>query len=369
MYNRVRWEHLQDVPQFQLTNQLGEDFDSADLAGRPMTISFFFVNCPSICRQLNERVRELRQQLRSPEMMFATISVDPERDTVEVLNRYSQDFEADAADWNFLTGQLYRIRELGTRVFGESIDTETHTENVFLVDRWGRFRDRFKWNDPTDVKRYTQVATEVLAEQAPPFGKMIRTRNLTAGVRNSNFENVPWIREFYLTNQDSAEFFSRDLVGRVWIASFFFISCPGVCVEQNQYLAGLQDRLAAKDAQLVSISTNPEYDTPKRLKTYARKIDADLNRWTFLTGEKGLIERISTEYFKAYSSGGHHSSLLYLVDRWGNVRGEFDWREPAAEVQLMELVNKLNAESAPPGLFERIRVLKEPDDMAPVLGH
>ena len=50
-----------------------------------------------------------------------------------------------------------------------------------------------------------------------------------------------------------------------------------------------------------------------------------------------------------------------MVDRWGNVRGEFDWREPAAEIRMLELIDELNAEVVPPVQFERVSVQREPE--------
>ena len=355
----VKWERLQSIPQFSFTNQNGEPFDSADINGRPIVVSFFFASCPTICRDLNKQIQELRQQLDDPEMMFCTISVNPEEDTPEILEKYSADFGAEPQDWNFLTGPMYKVKELGSHAFNVSIDKFTHTDNILLVDRWGRYRDRFKWNDPYDLKRFLTVANEVLAEKEPPFGNVIHTRNVMAGMAPADLDSVPWIREFHLVDENEEPFFSRDLTGQVWVASFFFAACPGICLEQNQYLAGLQSRLGDRSAELISISTLA--DTPQRMKEYARKFDADLEHWSFLTGERDLVSRTSAEYFKAYSSGGHHSRLLFVVDKWGNVRGQFDWREPAAEVQLVDMIDALNLESTPPARFERVSVKKTPE--------
>ncbi|MEM9410000.1 MAG: SCO family protein [Planctomycetota bacterium] len=358
-FKDIDWKKLQSIPRFQFTNQKGEQFDSADHSGRPMVVSFFFSTCPTICRDLNRQIQELREQLDDPEMMFTTISVDPDVDTPEVLEKYADDFGAEVADWNFLTGPLYQVKELGSHAFNVSIDKFTHTDNILLVDRWGKYRDRFKWDDPSDMKRFLKVARGVLAEKSPPLDSIVHTRNVMAGVNPPDLDAVPWIREFHLTTQDQKPFFSRDLTGEVWVASFFFVVCPGVCVEQNRYIEGLQGRLEVP-AKFVSISTDPGHDTPERLKEYARKFNANLENWTFLTGEEKLIERLSAEYFKAYSSGGHHSTLLFVVDKWGNVRGQFDWREPIAEIQMTKLLAELNDELLPPGKFERVDVQQLP---------
>ena len=64
-YADIPWKHLQSVPQFSLTDQNGDEFDSAVVAGRPYAISFFFATCPSICRDLNKRIEDLNSELKS----------------------------------------------------------------------------------------------------------------------------------------------------------------------------------------------------------------------------------------------------------------------------------------------------------------
>ncbi len=360
-YIDAPWKHLPSISPFQLIDQTGAEFDSAKVAPRPMAVSFFFASCPTICRDLNRQVERLHEELKNEDILFVSISVDPENDTPEVLAKYASEFGAKPNEWVFLTGEPYKIKQIGQQDFRVVVDKETHTDNILLVDRWGRYRDRFKWDDPYDMKRFVQVAKDVLAEPAPPIDAIFRTRNVMAGVEPADLSSVPWIREFHLTNQDGAPFYSRDLTGQVWICSFFFTSCPGICIEQNAYLAGLQSRLKDHPASLVSITTDPTTDTPEKMKSYGRKIGADFDHWTFCTGPDLLIRRISAEFFRAHASGGHHSSQLYVVDRWGNVRGDFDWREPQGEIEMLQLIDRLNAEQQPPSEFEWVSYRKAPE--------
>jgi len=149
----VAWKHLPSIDRFKLTDQNGDEFDSAKLAGKPYAVSFFFATCPSICRDLNAQVQRLNEQLKKTDLTFVSVSVDPENDTPEILNRYAQDFGATADRWAFLTGQMYQMKQLGEQQFRVVIDKEFHNDNVLLVDKWGRYRDRFKWDDPYDMKR------------------------------------------------------------------------------------------------------------------------------------------------------------------------------------------------------------------------
>ena len=342
----VPWKHLPDVDRFQLTDQTGNPFDSADLVGKPYLVSFFFATCPSICRDLNSQVKRLNDQLKKEDVTFVTITVDPENDTPEVLARYAEDYDADPQRWVFLTDQMYKIRQLGEQVFRVVVDKDTHTDNILLVDRWGRYRDRFKWDDPYDMKRLLDVVKDVAAEQDPPLEESVRTRNVLAGRPPINFNQVPWVREFHLTERSGEPFYSRELTGKVWIANFFFTSCPDVCKKQVAYLRNLRERLEDRAPLIVSITTDPANDTPEVLKKFADQQDAD-DRWLFCTGPQLLINRIGSEFFHAQADGDHHSSQLFVVDRWGKVRGDFDWRDPSAESTMLDLIEQLESESRP----------------------
>ena len=83
------------------------------------------------------------------------------------------------------------------------------------------------------------------------------------------------------------------------------------------------------------------------MRAYASKLDANDDNWLFLTGDGHFIERIGAEFYKAHADGGHHSSLLYVVDRWGEVRGQFDWEKADEEIEMLALIEKLKSEARP----------------------
>ncbi len=343
----VPWEHLPDVPRFRLVNQAGEEFDSNRLNGRVYAVSFFFANCPTICRDLNRQIASLNERTKQLDLQFLTVSVDPENDSPEVLEKYARDMGAVAGRWDFLTGPMHRIKQLGEHVFQVVIDKETHTDNILLVDKWGRYRDRFKWDDPNEMKRFVQVASELVRETAPPLGKTIVTRNALPLNAGKNWQVLPWLREFVLMDQAGREFYSRDLTGRVWIGSFFYSRCPDVCPEQNKFLSELRKSLPQDAIRLVSITTDPDFDTPAVLSEYARMWGVKDDSWVFCTGEAALIRRIGSEFFVAAASSDHHSSELFVVDRWGRLRGRFHWKNPDESEAMRNLITDLAAETAP----------------------
>ncbi len=350
----IPWGHLPDIDQFVLTDQNGKAFDSAEMIGQPYAVSFFFATCPSICRDLNAQVAKLNEQLRKEDIAFVSITVDPANDTPEILNRYAQDYDAQTPRWFFLTGPKQKVVEIGAHQFNVDVTPANHTGNILLVDKWGKYRDRFKWDDAYDMKRFLEVVKDVASESAPPLSKTVRTRNALAGQKPIDLHTIPWLDEFHLTDQDNQPFFSRQLTGDVWIGNFFFIDCPGICVKQNEYLAQLQktlkDRFTGNTPTIVSITSNPSADSPERLKSLAQKLKASPEQWRFLTSDSDtLIKRVGSEFFGVAADKEDHSSLLFVVDRWGNLRGKFDWQKAEQKSEMLDLIEQLQDEEVPTG--------------------
>ncbi len=349
VFVEIPWEHLPDVAEFKLTERSGKKFSSNELAGKPYALNIFFASCPTICYDFNKTIRSLSNKYRKQtDMTFVSVTCDPGKDTPEVLTRYADGLQADKKRWLFLTGPNYAIRELGEQSFRVVVDPANHTDDIMLVDRWGRYRDRFKWNDPREIKRFDTVLKEVLAETKPPIGKVIRTRNVLAAKETFDPSKIPFLKDFRLTTSQGREFFSRDMTGKVWVASFFFTSCNGICPRQNKKLSELQNRFKQANVHLVSISTDPANDTPAKLRIYANDLRANPHAWTFLTGtDQDYINRVMGEYLKLHAHGEHHSSELVLIDRWGKPRKSFDWKDESQIDQLFEMAAKLAKEQTP----------------------
>jgi protein SCO1/2 len=158
------------------------------------------------------------------------------------------------------------------------------------------------------------------------------------------------IPEFQLAESSGKTFNSKDMTGQVWVVSFFFAQCPGFCAMMNQQIA---DLLAGEFKDLpvtfVSVSVDPQNDTPKALAAHAqdkflgpRKIDP--RRWLFLTSADGSVDAIrivSEEYFKLPFSRSTHTERWALVDGQGRVRGYYLSTEPAQIERLKRKINEL----------------------------
>ena len=111
-----------------------------------------------------------------------------------------------------------------------------------------------------------------------------------------NFGTVP---DFALTERSERRVTRNELLGLVWVANFFYASCPDTCPLQSAKLARLQRDFADdRDVRFVSISVDPEHDTPAVLQGYAQRFGADPARWLFLTGDKTAIYRLAQEGFR-----------------------------------------------------------------------
>lgn len=155
----------------------------------------------------------------------------------------------------------------------------------------------------------------------------------------SAYGNVP---PFQLTNQTGEVFGSAQLAGKIWIADFIYTTCPGPCPMISSRMGELQKPFEKTDVQLVSFSVDPEKDTPEVLGKYAENFHADSKRWTFLTGPKSTIYKLSHDGFKLAISDGSdaegipvHSTRMVLVDRHGQIRGYYDAVGPDAITKLV----------------------------------
>ena len=145
------------------------------------------------------------------------------------------------------------------------------------------------------------------------------------------------ISEFDLQTQKGERVGAKHLDGHVWIGSFIFTRCQGPCPMMSQKMARLQKELVeVPNIRHVSISMDPEHDTPEVLLDYANKYGADHERWLFLTGEKGDIIKLAVEAFKlpAGEDPDMHSTRFVLVDQEQKIRGYYDSQDPQSIAKL-----------------------------------
>ncbi len=146
------------APKFRLTDQSGRPFDAAALQGHPWIADFIFTSCPGQCAQMTRQMASLQSRLPD-NVQFVSISVDPRRDTPEVLARYAQANGARTQQWHFLTGEPARIERLARDGFRLSYAEGTdpgepiiHSVRFVLVDPHGMIRGLYDGTDPEQVE-------------------------------------------------------------------------------------------------------------------------------------------------------------------------------------------------------------------------
>jgi len=129
------------VPQFQLTAQTGQPFNSQALDGHIWVADFIFTACPGPCPMMSSQMRRV-QFSTAPDVGLVSFTVDPQHDTPPVLAEYAKHFTADPARWHFLTGEPRRLNELGLTAFKlNSVDGSLiHSTRFVLVDGARRIR-------------------------------------------------------------------------------------------------------------------------------------------------------------------------------------------------------------------------------------
>ena len=141
------------------------------------------------------------------------------------------------------------------------------------------------------------------------------------------------IADFTLTNQSGRPFGLADLRGHVWIAEVIFTRCGGPCPRMTQRMAELQAAIPAdKPVRFVTLTTDPEFDTPTVLNSHSRRYKADPVRWQFLTGSKAQMAETIVRGLKLTAQGQEpakmqnpidlfiHSTILVIVDKQGRAR-------------------------------------------------
>ena len=150
------------APDFALVSADGRQVSLRDLRGKVAAIAFIYTSCTDVCPLLTEKMAQVRDELGpafGKEVEFVSITIDPERDTPEVLEGYAEAFGADRGGWHFLTGETAAIREVVLR-YGLAVSSRDgadvdHTLLTSLIDRHGTLRVQYLGYrfDPDEFRR------------------------------------------------------------------------------------------------------------------------------------------------------------------------------------------------------------------------
>ncbi|SFE46946.1 protein SCO1/2 [Pedobacter antarcticus] len=155
--------------------------------------------------------------------------------------------------------------------------------------------------------------------------KMIDGKQVTDTV----YQTIP---AFRFLNQDSSAVTNKDFDGTIYVADFFFTSCPTICPTMHRNLLKVYQKFKGnKEVKLLSHTIDVKYDTPSRLKAYATKLGIEGNQWEFLWGSRDSIYSLAQKNYlvavkedKNGPGGFVHQGYLVLVDKDKRIRGAYD---------------------------------------------
>jgi protein SCO1/2 len=160
------------LPFFELVNQDAQPFGSAQLNGKIWIADFIFTTCPGPCPIISTRMSELQKPLEKTDIHLVSFSVDPEKDTPEVLRVYAEKLHAQPKRWDFLTGSrpaIYALTRDGFKLAVSEGSDETgmpvHSTRVVLVDRHGTIRGYYDALAPDAVTKLLADANHLFREQ------------------------------------------------------------------------------------------------------------------------------------------------------------------------------------------------------------
>jgi len=198
---------------------------------------------------------------------------------------------------------------------------------------------------------WTLLIVFIIAVSGAAWWKALKSHEY--GPPLSDFGAVP---SFTLTNEKNTSAGLEQLKGRVWVADFIFTRCGGQCPLMTQKMRSFQQWLDKKqfnNVKLVSISVDPENDSPDILAQYAERFKANTDQWSFFTGDRAKIYDLITNGFKLgvdqnkgkpVSEMFVHSDKFVLVDRDGRIRGYFSGVDETGIDKLRQGVTRLSYE-------------------------
>ena len=178
---------------------------------------------------------------------------------------------------------------------------------------------------------FSLSSCQLTDEKLPYIGEPETTTKIVDGKEVTQRE-YPAIPAFSFTNQYGKTISQRDFNGKIYVADFFFTTCPTICpVMKKNMLTVYKAYKESPDVRILSHSIDPDHDTPAVLKQYGQELEITGTMWQFVTGDREKIYAIGENHYlvtagkDATAPGGYiHSGAFVLIDKQKHIRGMYD---------------------------------------------
>lgn len=165
---------------------------------------------------------------------------------------------------------------------------------------------------------------------------------------DSVYHSIP---DFSFVNQDGDTLTQQDVAGKIYVADFFFSTCPTICPLMKTQMLRIHEKYKDNDSLVIlSHSINPRYDTPEVLKLYKEKLGVTSSQWQFLTGAQTDVYKLAQNSYltsaledsSAVEEGGFiHSGAFVLIDKDRHIRAIYDGTKEKEVDKLMADIDRL----------------------------
>lgn len=317
-------DHLR-IPDEWVFDQSGKKlrFYTDLIRDKTVAIEFIFTSCTTICPPMTATLRRVQQELPdSPDSQIhlISISVDPETDVPERLQAFSSKFNAGPG-WSFITGGKPEITRILKALGANTPDKKQHSPIMMIGnDRAGYWTRAYGLASPATLVRVIKEAAQTSAKiQKESVGDSSTESAAATKIKTPGDAAASYFPNVLLRTQENKEihFFSDLLKGKIVLINFVFTTCTGVCPTMTSNLRKVQDLLGGRvgnDMNMISISVDPEVDTPDALKRYASSFGVKPG-WYFLTGSRSELDQVLRKLGGFVADKNDHTNLLIV----GNV--------------------------------------------------
>jgi len=343
------------IPDTPVVDQHGRklNFYTDLVKGKTVAINFVFTTCTTICPPLTATFRRVQQELGERvgrDIELISVSVDPTTDVPERLKEFSAKFKA-APGWTFVTGSKPEVDALLKALGSAVADRNDHTPMVLIGNDAAGYWTRTYGLAPasTLVKVINEAAgkTDGTANAGEVQIPLPQGTNASAAAAATNTPAAPktgggaaYFPNHILLTQDNqpVRFYDDLLKNKIVLINFIFTTCKGACSPMTANLAKVQQQLGkhlGKEVVMLSLSVDPETDTPAALKKYAENFKAQPG-WYFLTGKKENLDWVLYKLGGYVKDKNEHGLKLILgneaTGEWSKLHAMSNPTEIAAAV-------------------------------------